>query len=665
MQQAAELKVGIFVVAVVAIGLFVVSQLQGGLAAGKRGYEFEIWFQDAPGIGTGSPIRLSGVDIGEVIAKDIITVTESVSFAAAPDDEAAALLPFVRITTWSVGQPGEAGYAGIEVERRRLSTTERRAQEPYSRQRSVAQLKLRVKNQFEMYSGYKYSISGGLVFGDKQLTVTDVGPNGVPLPDDERGVSIVAQRREDKRVAVLGGAPPSVDRIVGTVQDTIDQETSQRVKQIVANIERATDEAAELVYTMRTTVQGNQGNADRTMSNLAAATDEIRTGVNEARTLARRSIQNIEQVTETGTRLARDNEARLNRIVGNIERASASVSRMASESEGEVAAAVRDARGIITEVRDMVAANRTNFDHIATRLTEVSDDLAGLSGESRAEIQQILEATQAAVADVRTLLASGQTEITTLLGTANETAANVRDITAEVRDSTGTLTRSLTESSENLRVASGNVAALTGDERLGRILDNVEGATSEAQSVMGEVRGAVQDIRSLTGDAEMQENIRATTREVRSAAEGINRTIGGFSSYQPSVRTDVYYVPDQSRWQGDVHADIVSGRRTSFHVGVDDVTRSPLWTVQLGSPVLTPGLRARYGFYRGQLGLGADYRLDSRGTVSGEFWDFEDPQVDLRFVYQLPWGLSGLVGVEDAFDRFDWTWGVRIGTSLW
>lgn len=658
MQQAAEIKVGIFVVAVVAIGVFVVSQLQGGLAGSARSYDFEIWFDNAPGVGVGSPVRLAGVDIGEVLRKDIMTVTEKVTFEPAPSDDVADVLPIVRRTIWAAGQRGDADYAEVDSDRRRLTMRQRQAQQEYTRERSIARLVVRVKQPFQMYQNYRYQIVGGVLFGDKQLEVSDVAADGMPMANEARGEPVAERRESGRRVAVLGGAPPDVDKIVGTVQDTIDEETSGKVKQIVGNIERATDEAAELILALRETVTDNQANTHQLMTNLAAASDAIKAGVAEARTATSRSLTNIERITATGQRVAENNEERLNRIVQDVQATSSSVARMARDGEPRVRATLDETQGIVREVREMIAANRANFDQAASRLAAAADQVAGITEDSRGRVATLLEQVNAAVADARGVLEQSDQQLQGILANANTASANVRDITGDLRTNLGPITENLTATSESLRAASGNVANLTGDERLTQILDNLNATATEA-------RGMMQDVRQITGDQQIQQDIRQTTASVRSLTTSLDESLGSIASYRPRVYTDVYYVPDESRWQGNVSVDVLTRGPSSYHVGADDLTNDPRWSAMLGSRFRRwDNLRARYGFYRGKLGVGADWFIDPRASLFANVYDFEDPQVDLRFTYRLPWGLTGLVGVEDVFDTFDWTWGVRLGRDF-
>lgn len=655
MQQAAEIRVGIFVVIAVGLGVFIASNLKGGIAGRARGYEFEIWFQAAPGVGKGSPVRLSGVEIGEVLDKDVLSVTETVEVQPNPDG---GVLPFVQVTTWSHGESGTGGEVKVTVRQRRL-TAEQAAKLPAMtpRQRSVARLFVRVEKRYDLYTRFSYGITGGVVFGDKQLEISDLGPDGFPLSAEARGESIRALREQGKRVAVLGAAPPNLDQIVSNVEQVVDEETTARAKQIVANIERATDEAAELVSALRSTISANQGNVDRMMLNAADTSEEIRAAVAEARVLAQQSLANIERMSAVGQRVAEGNEARMNRIVANVETTTGSLARVAKNNETKVDQTMTDIAATVREVREMIASNRAHIDHIAEKLSETADNIQGLTGDSRQQIAGILEKVDESVGSVRRLLQETDEQLKAVAENAAAITADARATMATVNENIGPITTNLRETSANINTASRNVAELSADPATKQILNNVERTTAEARELIA-------DLRSITADPQLQSDVRATAHSMRSASEGLNNTFGRLRTFKPYASAEVYYVPDESRWQSDLNLDIATGARGSIHLGADNITRDPVLNAQLGRSIFLPYLRLRYGFYRSQLAVGADYDFWPGGRLRTQLYNFEDPHLNAKFIYDTPFGFTGLFGIEDFTDGFNWTFGVQFGKDL-
>ncbi|NUP98501.1 MAG: hypothetical protein HUU35_01465 [Armatimonadetes bacterium] len=654
MQQAAEVKVGIFVVAVVILGVFIATTLKGGVGGGARSYDFEIWFDSAPGVGKGSPIRLAGVDIGEVIEKDIIQVTEAVAFEV---PTRTTILPLERVKTWSSGRPGQKDHVTLVVERTPISLEDSRRTKEFERPRSVARLIVRVKRQYEMFSQFRYEISGGVVFGDRQLSVSDVGPDGMPLSEQERGASVPDARDDDRRVAVLGQGPASIDAIVSNAQKTLDEDTVARAQQVVANVERATNEASQLVEALRTTVQANQGNADRLMTNLAEASEEVQVTMSEARVTAGRALDNVDRLSATGRRVAEANEARLNRIAANLDDTTASFSRMARNNEGKLDRTMNDLAASAREVRGMIASNRESIDNIATSLSATAGEIRDMTGNSREKVESILTKVDESMTSVRDLLGKSDERLAAIIEDTQAVVADSRATVGAVRESIEPITANLRESSANLNTASRNAAALTADPATRQVLTNVERATAEARDLLT-------DIRTLTADPQVQENVRETTTSLRSAADRFNSTLGGLSAYKPSASLDVYYVPDRSAWQSDVSASLTGKGKTSFHLGADNITDDPVLNFQLGRRLALPGLRLRYGFYRSQLGIGADYSPFGNALLRADFYNPGDPQINAKLTYRTPWGFTGLVGLEDAFDRWDWMLGIQLGREV-
>ncbi len=651
MQQASEVKVGIFVVAVAVLAVFIATSLKGGIRGATRAYDFEIWFDQAPSIGRGSPIRLAGVDIGEVVDKDIITVVETTGVQGAA---ASAAQPYERVVEWAAGTGSKQDSATVEVSREPLSQEQKDSSEVFRRDRSVARLRVRVRRQYELFCYYRFEIVGGLVFGDRQLNVSDVGRDGLPMSPEARGESIRQRRRDGWRVAVLGKGPANLDAIVNNVQRTLDDDTVARAKAIVRNVQDTSESAKALVRTLRDTVEANRGNADRTMGNVARATEDAAKVMEQARIHAKSILQNVERLTAVGKRVAEQNEGKFHRIVGNVEGTTAALQRMTRNNEAKVDRAIGDVAAIAHDVRGMVASNRDNLDNIAAKLSAASDDVKAITGQSRQQLQSILTKVDDSVGRVRDLLARSDAKLQGIIDDTRAVMGDARTTMGAVRESVVPLTGNLREAGEHLNTASRNVAGMTGDPATRQILANVERATAEARELLA-------DLRSLTGDPKLQEDLRATTRHVRSVSEKLDHTFGGVTSLQPSGFVDAYYGTRRGLWHADVNGSLRTGKRTSLHFGLDDVTHRSVVNAQLGRSLFGSDLRVRYGFYRGRLGLGADYTVDPRMRFRADVYGFEHTRFNLKFTYRTPFGASGLVGVDDLTRRPDWLFGLQLG----
>jgi ABC-type transporter Mla subunit MlaD len=655
MQRSAEVRVGVFVVVVLLLGVFVFNSLTPGGGAGAHGYDFEIWFDSAPGVGQGSPVRLAGVEIGEVIDKDIIEVHERVQVEPSATG---GLFPFAQVTTWDSGDQRSPEFARVEVQRKGISTLEARSMDSVvtSRLRRVARLNVRVKGKYELYTQYSYTITGGVVFGDKMLNVSEFGPAGRPLTEKERGDPISTLRDKGTRVAVCGQGPPSLDQVVGNVQEVMDQEMAERLKRIATNIERDTDEVAEILHLMRTTIKANQDNASKFMGNIASASEDLRQGMAEMRALTVQTLDRLERAAAVGQRVAENNESRINRMARNLESSSGSLQRMAEGSEGKLDSTMTDVAALAHELRETMAANREKFDHIADRLAATADDVKGITGDSRDQLKSMLDHLNQTVGDLHNLFAESDDKLKGIVDDTHRMVASARDTMDSVHRSIGPLTENLRTSSDNIAAASGNIRELTGDPALRQTLGNFERMSAEGTELM-------RDLRGMTSDPALQDDVRATVHSLRSSSERLEHTLSSASSYKPSFSADVYYIPDRSDWQSDLNLSVTTKGKLSYHVGADNVTRDPVLNAQLGRSLLGQDMTFRYGFYRSKLGVGADYRLSPTMRVRTDYYDFEDPHFNARFYYRLPMGLTGQVGIEDAFDQFDWTFGVQLGNK--
>ena len=69
-RESLEWKVGLFVFLALAALTFLV--VRAGDFYLKPGYVIEIWFDSVQGIDKGSPVKLAGVDVGEIVAIDAV-----------------------------------------------------------------------------------------------------------------------------------------------------------------------------------------------------------------------------------------------------------------------------------------------------------------------------------------------------------------------------------------------------------------------------------------------------------------------------------------------------------------------------------------------------------------------------------------------------------------
>lgn len=671
MQQLAEIKVGIFAIVVVAMGIYTASHVKGGLGSGPKGYQFEIWFRDAPGVGKGTPIRLAGVDIGQVTAKEIINVDESVEQAKNPSTGESEI-----VTTWSALDAKTRQPVSV-VESRRAVTPKDVGFAPYTRKRNLARVAVRVYQTYEMFVNFRYEITGGVMFGDRQLSVGDTGADGLPMAKEVRGASVreiadegatsvwqrlrhpfrrAAAPASRPRVAVLGRPPASLDQIVNRANKAIDDDAVARIKAIVANVDDTTAEAKRLLQGLRQTVEANRERTDQIFANAAAATNQVKEALSDARGKLSGTMTNVEAATGVAKRYALRNEQRFDKITAQLDSITGRVNSMLATNEPRVSSVMADAAATVRELRSILADNRRQVDEIATQMALASRHVADLTGDARDRLASVIGKVDDGVTVMRDWLTASERQLKDMTADASAVMRNARGASDDVRAITGNAKDMLQKVGTDLPKITSHVEELTGDPALRRTMANAEAATAEARDLL-------RDIRDITGSPEVRGQLKHTVANLETVSTKLATGVDRFSSYRPVTTATLFTLPTASQVRGDVTLDLFH-RKNLFHLELDNIGQQKAWyTVELGRQ-LRPDLWARYGFYRGKWGIGADWEAWDKLTVRGDLYNPRAPRFDVRLLYPLPIGGRAVAGFEDGLHKPTLLFGFEYGKSF-
>jgi len=260
-----------------------------------------------------------------------------------------------------------------------------------------------------------------------------------------------------------------------------------------------------------------------------------------------------------------------------------------------------------------------------------------------------------------------QPEMQTTLKNVSLASADVKAMTGELRrrveqgdslDSVEELLRSARETSANLERITAEVEKLTGDAQ-----------------VQADLRGALTDIREAAAAAKrITADLEVASKEVRAAAPAIPRITQEVSRIAETsqqvrerlkppdinARFDVAYSPEAGRSysSGDLYISTQPNR--FLRLGVDDIGESSTVNVQIGE---RRGNRVlRYGLMQSRLGVGADYRLGRRGMLTLDVFDPNDIRADVMAALPLLPGRTNvdfLVGARDIGQESFLVAGVR------
>lgn len=276
---------------------------------------------------------------------------------------------------------------------------------------------------------------------------------------------------------------------------------------------------------------------------------------------------------------------------------------------------VANVQGITLDVRALIAANRSNVDatlantraiteHLRTEIPQLADaiervanQMSGTVGENREDVRVVVQNLRGLSADLRV------------------TADNLNDITGQTRSGQGTIGK-LFYSDE-------------AHDRLTSALTSVEGGVKSLQETLGRANRIQMDLGvSAAYYAGLSEN-----RDI----EGVDTEFGKGNS-RSTVSLRLVPNPEINRFYNVELSDDPRGKRrdkvivdtfTNPNTGqsetiVTETTkfeRDLLISGQVGWQ-LDPNLAVRLGLFDNTGGIGADYRLNDRLTVTGEVFDF-------------------------------------------
>jgi len=315
-----------------------------------------------------------------------------------------------------------------------------------------------------------------------------------------------------------------------------------------------------------------------------------------------------------------------------------------------------------------------DFDDVTQQVSEIAEDVKAITASLRAvttgpngqeRLDQILENVRLITAEVRMLIAANRANVDATVGNAriiteqlraeiprlassiDAVAQQMGGTVGENREDVRGVVKNLRGLSADLRTTADNLNAITGQVRtgegtVGKLFYSDE-AHDRLTSALTSVEGGVKSLQETLGRAsriQMDLGIRASyyagLSEQREIA-GVNTEYGTGNS-RSAVGLRLITNPDLNRFYNIELADDPRGKRRD-KVNVETRTnpatgesetivtetqryeRDFLISGQVGWQ-LDPALAVRVGLFDNTGGVGADYRLNDRLTVTGEAFDF-------------------------------------------
>jgi phospholipid/cholesterol/gamma-HCH transport system substrate-binding protein len=320
---------------------------------------------------------------------------------------------------------------------------------------------------------------------------------------------------------------------------------------------------------------------------------------------------------------------------------------------------------------DIIAGGQellTNINRTASALrTTVSDQ--EVMNNLKSALTNIAAASAAAAkaADsAATIMEGARPEVLAALANANSASRDIQAMAKQLRtrlasgeslDNVDEILRQTARTTANVESITRDISKLTGD-----------------QQVQGDLRGTLADIRQTTQKlTQIADDIKVVSGEARKAAPAIPRVIGEVEAVTGQVASiqqrltpkvdasfDVLYGPHASHTFSSGRVDISTDPVRFFRVGIDDIGEESSADVQIGD---RRGKRAtRYGLVRSRLGAGIDVPI-RRGSFSVNVFDPNRLRLDALLQYPISRTRSDLMlltGVRDLGDDPTFVIGARL-----
>lgn len=182
-----------------------------------------------------------------------------------------------------------------------------------------------------------------------------------------------------------------------------------------------------------------------------------------------------------------------------------------------------------------------------------------------------------------------------------------------------------------------------------------------ARATLARFNQIASDIHSLTGDPDVQGDLKKTIANLSNASEHgkmamdkVDQILGKFTNGKPrvpklpkiNILANVSEQLSPTRLRIDLDASIPYGKKGLFDLGLYDVGQDTRLTLQAGN-YITSQFDVRYGLYASKIGGGLDYWIQPGTGLRADLWDTNRPRLDVRGLYRVNKNASLWIGGDN------------------
>lgn len=300
---------------------------------------------------------------------------------------------------------------------------------------------------------------------------------------------------------------------------------------------------------------------------------------------------------------------------------------------------------------------------IQNDLKESMENIKGLAGNLRSVTGKLDSNMEVILFKVAGVVDNADAVVRNVDRQLTAAGADVKDFTGSLRrmavdneQSVHDIVANLNATSANLNLAMCSLQEIVADEKFGSsILTTLEqiAATSE------EIHGIASDIRSVTSDPQVKEDLKGTISGARETMDNANKLIkrvrGVIGDGEGSSGTSLIQLDAEMGWKGpgghsagNANLYLLPRGKHMVKVGVDDIGVDNHFNLQYGRNY--GNLRPRIGVIRSDVGIGTDAFIGKNFELNVDAYDPSDVKVDILGKYIIKDGFYITGGVRDAFN---------------
>lgn len=291
---------------------------------------------------------------------------------------------------------------------------------------------------------------------------------------------------------------------------------------------------------------------------------------------------------------------------------------------------------------------------------DLTENLKGVSETANEKIRSIADKLDLVAGNINNVVDNLNVQVSAIGGNMQEFTGTLNRIAITNENDIRVLVKNLVNTSKSMKKTLEVVEELVSRKEFS---ENILVTLENIKNTSEEVEGIAADIRAITSDGQIREDLKLAVSEAREAAQGANKLIKGVNSFLGvegkedssmkmkkliEINAEAEWDQESGQVSPNINAVVLPMHRSSVKLGIDSLGYDNLWNLQyrMGTGTFKP----RGGVVRSKLGIGTDIDLGKSFDVFLDAYDPRDVNVDItgRILFKNDFYIHG--GLRDVFD---------------